>query len=106
MTIVDVNPGVCGLKSKIIAKSEDMQMVKLDIQSDCPHISQMNKELEEVDGFIECFSKFGDSRVYEIAKKYCRHPVCPVPGAILKGIEASIGLALPREVVINIKNED
>ncbi|HHY24230.1 MAG TPA: hypothetical protein GX527_08350 [Clostridiaceae bacterium] len=59
-------------------------------ESNCPYIIKMGDELErleELDGFTEVFSKFGDSRVFEIAKLCCKHAACPVPTAILKGIE-------------------
>ena len=56
----------------------------------------------KVNGYEECFSKLGDSRVYELAKKHCQHAACPVPAAIIKGIEVVCGLALPRDVEIRI----
>jgi hypothetical protein len=62
----------------------------------------MSQELKEVDAFEEYFSKFGNSKVYELAKKFCKHPACPVPSAIIKGIEVACGLALPKDVEITI----
>jgi L-fucose isomerase-like protein len=62
-------------------------------------------ELKEVDGFEECFSKLGDSTVYELAKKYCKHAACPVPSAIVKGIEVACSLALPRDVEFHITKD-
>lgn len=53
-----------------------------------------------------CIKDVYKMTVVEVAKKYCRHPVCPVPTAVLKGIEASIELALSRDVIISIKNKD
>jgi hypothetical protein len=103
MVEVKVNPGVCGLKSVIKVNSEDMQNTRIEIVTDCPNIKPLEQELTEVDGYAECFSKLGESKVYELAKKYCKHPACPVPSAIIKGIEAACGLALPRDVEFKIE---
>src|SRR5689334_10253224 len=102
MVEVKVNPGVCGLKTSIKVKSEDAQTAVIEICTDCPNIKPMEQELKEVDGYEECFSKLGDSKVYELAKKYCRHAACPVPSAIIKGVEVACGLALPKDVEIKI----
>ncbi|MGE4284084.1 MAG: hypothetical protein AB7G87_10230 [Clostridia bacterium] len=102
MVEVKVNPGVCGLNSIINIESEDMQNVELHIQSDCPYIQKMAEELKELDGFNECFAKVGDGQVYQAANKHCKHAACPVPAAIIKGIEVACELALPRNVEISI----
>ena len=106
MVEVKVNPGVCGLKSIIKVNSEDMQNALIEIITDCPNIKPLERELKEVDGFEECFSKLGESKVYELEKKYCKHAACPVPSAIIKGIEVACGLALPKDVEIKIEKID
>ena len=106
MVEVKVNPGVCGLKSIIKVNSEDMQNALIEIITDCPNIKPLEWELKEVDGFEECFSKLGESKVYELGKKYCKHAACPVPSAIIKGIEVACGLALPKDVEIKIEKID
>ena len=102
MVEVKVNPGICGLNTSIKVDSEDMQTAVIEICTDCPNIKPMEQELKEVDGFEVCFSKIGDSVVYELAKKYCKHPGCPVPAAIIKGVEVACALALPKDVEIKI----
>lgn len=102
MTEVKVNAGVCGFQTIIRVTSEDMQTAVIEMDTQCPNLKPMSQELKEVDAFEECFSKFGDSKVYELAKKYCKHPACPVPSAIIKGIEVACGLALPKDVEITI----
>lgn len=105
MVTVRVNPGICGLNSIVKIHSDDMQHALIDIVSDCPSIKSMEQDLKEVDGFEECFSKLGASKVAETAKKYCKHTACPVPCAILKGIEVACGLALPKDVEIKIEKD-
>ncbi len=103
MTKVKVNPGVCGLKTTIDIDTEDMQEVTVKLESDCPYIMQMQNDIVELDGFSEVFAKFGDSKVFEAANKYCKHAACPVPTAIIKGIEKACGLALAKNVEIIIE---
>jgi hypothetical protein len=105
MVEVKVNPGVCGLNTSIKVDSEDMQTAIIEICTDCPNIKPMEQELKEVDGYEVCFSKPGDSKVYELAKKYCRHAACPVPIAIIKGVEVACGLVLPKDVEIKVTKE-
>ena len=105
MTKIDVNPGICGLKTQLIITADDMQIVKVEIQSECPHILKMKEELSELDGYEECFAKYSESTVYKVAEKHCKHLACPVPTAIIKGIEVACGLALPKDVIIHIEKE-
>jgi len=103
MVTVKVDPGICGLKTTVSVTSEDMQTAAVSIESECPSVKQMEEELREVDAYAECFSGFGDSRVYAAAASHCRHVACPVPMAVIKGIEVACGLALPRDVGVGIE---
>jgi hypothetical protein len=102
MVEVKVNPGICGLNTVIKVDSEDMQNAVIEIVTECPNIKPMEQELKEADGYEECFARLGDSMVYQLANKYCKHSACPVPSAIIKGIEVACGLALPKDVDIKI----
>ena len=106
MIIVDVDPGVCGLGSKIKVRSQDMQHATVEIESSCPDIHALAEELGEVDGYKEAFNKVGSSPIYELARKHCKHATCPVPMAIVKGVEAAIGAALPKDVMVKIEKVD
>lgn len=102
MVEVDVNAGICGFHTIIKVDSEDMQNAVVEFITECPNLKPMEQELKEVDGYEECFSKLGESNIYEMAKKYCKHIACPVPSAIIKGVEVACGLALPRDVNIKV----
>lgn len=102
---VNVDPGICGLKSKIKVESTDMMSASVSIESDCPDITQIGKKIGEVDSMKDVFAKLGDSSVYQLGKEFCSHGTCPVPGAILKGVEAACGLALPKDVHISIEKK-
>lgn len=104
MVEVKVNPGICGLESVITFITEETKLVNVKISSECPSIKKMENELTDIDCLQECFSNIGNCRVYKAADKYCKHAACPVPAAIMKGLEVAGGLALPKDVEIKIIN--
>jgi hypothetical protein len=106
MIIVDVDPGVCGLLTTVKVISRDMQYATVEIQSACPDIQNLAGELGEMDGYREVFNKVGDSPIYELARKHCKHAACPVPMAIVKGVESAIGAALPKDVQVRIRKSE
>lgn len=103
MIHLEIDAGVCGMKTVVKAQSEDMQTATLDIDSDCPDIQKAAEELKQINGMQEAFGKIGNTTVYETARKYCKHAACPVPAAIIKATEAACGLALPKDVSITIE---
>ncbi|MBC7765624.1 MAG: hypothetical protein H7Y41_03980 [Hyphomonadaceae bacterium] len=105
MATIKVNPGICGLLSTFTIQADDEQMVSIKIRSDCPHVLAMQAELVDLDGYAECFSNILDSTIYKVANDYIRHIACPVPAAIIKGMEVACGLALPKDVEIGISND-
>ena len=105
MVIVKVNSGICGFSSTVKLTSEDMSAAQINFQTECPNLKPMQDELKEADAFQECFAKVGESPVFHLARKYCKHAACPVPTAIIKGIEVACNLALPADVKIEIEKE-
>ncbi|WP_319478327.1 DUF6951 family protein [Marispirochaeta aestuarii] len=98
MIRLELDPGICGLKTRIEASSEDGRLVRLGIESQCPSIQALEESLEEVDAYQVCFADFRDSPVYKAAGEHFKHAACPVPSAIIKAVEAAAGLALPKDV--------
>jgi len=105
MTKIEVNPGVCGFTSTITVKPAKKHLVQINFVTDCPSIKPLEQELTEADGLKECFAKIGESNIYEVFRKYCKHAACPLPSAIIKGIEVASGLALPKDVEIKISKD-
>ncbi len=105
MITVTVNAGACGMKTVIRAKSDDMQKAAVSIDSGCPAIQKIAAEIGEIDAMSEVFGKVGETSIYEISRRYCRHAACPVPAAVIKAVEAACGLALPKDVRIDIEKE-
>lgn len=106
MIHVNVDPGICGFKTEIGVCSADLQDATITFKTECPNLKPLEQELTEADGYQECFAQIGSGAVYERVRKYCRHAACPIPAAIIKGIEAACGLALPKDVHIEISKAD
>ena len=105
MATVEVDAGVCGFVSSVKVTPIDRKTVAIEFRTACPNLKPLEEELQQATGFKECFAKVGDSGIYETFRKYCKHPACPVPLAVIKGIEVASGLALPRDVDIKISKE-
>jgi hypothetical protein len=105
MIIVTVDAGACGMKTVIRARSGDMQKAEVSIESACPSIQKIAAEISEIDAMAEVFGKIGETSVYEVSRRYCKHAACPVPAAVIKAVEAACGLALPSGVSIDIEKE-
>ena len=103
MITVTVNPGICGLSTVITAESEDQMTATIKVESQCQNIREMGEIIKEVNAFSECFAKICETQIYAAANRHCRHPVCPVPCAVIKAVEAACGLALPQDVTIEIR---
>jgi hypothetical protein len=103
LATVEVLPGICGLKTKLIITADEEQLVQVEIHSECPLIAAMQKDLKNLDGYSECFAKYSSSTVYSTAEKNIKHLACPVPTAIIKGMEVACGLALPKNVAFVIE---
>lgn len=100
---VTVNPGVCGFKTVIVSRAEDRRHASLEIKTECPNLKPIESEIVTADAYKEVFAKVGHSGIYASVAKHSKHSACPVPMAIVKGIEAACGLALPRDVKVEVK---
>ena len=105
MKVTKVAAGICGFHSEISASSQEGRQVDIVFRTDCPNLKPLEEELTQVDAFKECFAKVGDSPVFHLARKYCKHAACPVPTAIIKAVEVAGKLALPKDVVIEFVDD-
>lgn len=102
MVKVDVDPGVCGMPATINIKQSGPMAVDVALQSTCQHVDSMNRELRCIDAYHECFKMHHNSQILEMASKYCQHFSCPIPIAIIKGIEVEVGISKPKDITIKI----
>jgi hypothetical protein len=106
MAKVIVDAGICGFTTTIRTSSNDGQTVMVRLETDCPNLARLAEEPIEVDAYSECLVKFGESPLFETLRNHCKHPGCPVYSGIIKGIEVSAGLALPKDVSISVSSDD
>ena len=103
-----INAGVCGFRTTVIARSDDLQNVSLTIESDCEKIRGVSEGLAAtIDAYQEIGAGF-DGAVYTAAlarlKGCCAG--CVVPCGIFKTVQVAGAVALPAPVAIDIENED
>ena len=101
MTRVEVNPGICGLKTTIEA-AMDGETCHIRVESACPSIQKLAEALTEVSPFDEISFHQSVPETIKAGMQYCPHAACPVPVGILKAVEVEAGLALPADVSIKV----
>ena len=99
-TIID--PGICGFTTTVEVTTASKRNCSVNIESECPHIQKLASVLTEVDPFKEISFRGEGPTVLKLGMEYCSHPACTVPVGIIKAIEVEAGLALPRNVIIQI----
>ncbi|MDR0508696.1 MAG: hypothetical protein LBG63_02560 [Candidatus Methanoplasma sp.] len=99
-----VEPGVCKLKTIIIAKADpETFLVEFSIQSECPNVTKLAAAVKPICPYTEVEAKLNNTAVYNLAGDHLPHAACPVPCALMKSLEAAAGLALKRDVHIKLE---
>jgi hypothetical protein len=99
---VTVEAGVCGYKAAITAEKTSGYNVRIEIESDCPHVQKIAPEPLDVDAIKQIGLRGGLPSLLEGAYACCAHAACPVPSALIKAVEVAAGLALPGDVTMKI----
>ncbi|MEZ5125875.1 MAG: hypothetical protein R2826_06460 [Thermoleophilia bacterium] len=102
MATAEIDSGICGFGAVVHARAEG-KVVRIEIDSDCPHVRALAAELTEVSPFAEISFRGEGPQTFRVAAKHLAHAACPVPVGIIKAIEVEAGLALPKEA--NIRPE-
>ncbi len=102
MSKVKVSAGICGFTALIKAKKRKDGKIALKITSNCNEVKELADALRTVE-LKEAFRKICENPIYKAATQHHLHPACPVPSAILKAIEVEAGLAIPKDVSIEIE---
>jgi hypothetical protein len=104
-TKAKVDPGPCGFVTVIEAKKVAPQHVYVSITSDCESIKKLSS-IGIIDAANDLYGSYGKSKVYIKSAECIKHVACPVPCAILKAVEVEAGLAVPKDVVIELVHEE
>lgn len=107
MTKVTINPGICGLITKVSAEADEDYGVKLHITSACKSVQEMYEALgEDYDAMEEVLVKPGEGSFYGYASQHFpAHAACPVISGIIKCMEAECKLGLKAPVSIEFVEE-
>lgn len=103
MTEVDLDPGICGMRSKIRCYSDDGQNVTLTVETNCKALATAIEQVAIIDAYEAVFPKQGVSKILTAVQTHCTHTACPAAPAVLKGIEVECGLALPKDFGATIR---
>lgn len=105
MAKAEINAGICGLKTTVLAQANGDGTIHLTIESDCKAVCKLGDQLKDVDPYREFTWRRGGPMTLQMAPQCLSHPACPVPSGIIKAIEVEAGLALPADVSIKVSKE-
>ena len=100
-----INAGVCGFRTTVLARSDDLQNVSLTIESDCEKIRGVAEGLAApIDAYQEIGAGF-DGAVYTavLARLSGCCAGCVVPCGIFKTVQVAGAVALPAPAAIDIE---
>ncbi len=104
MAKVTAKAGICNFVAVIDAlKNEETEMIDVKFKTTCPNFKHLEDKVHEFDGISVCFEKIGTGEIYDLFREKCPHNTCTFPAAMLKAIEVAEGLALPKDVSIQIE---
>ena len=103
-----INAGVCGFHTTIVARSDDMQMVTLEIETECEKIRGLTEALVAP---IDAYQEIGDGFDGVVLKAAHAHlkgccAGCAVPSGIFKTVQVAGGVALPAPISITIERSE
>lgn len=109
MTKVKIFAGICGFTTLVQGEDKGGYKAVIEIESECPNWKRVNEVLggKEINVMGELFKdkKNGtlNSKVFEVALGTIPHVSCPVISGVLKNLEVSVGLALPKDATITFE---
>ena len=103
---VKISAGICGFDTIVHAEDQTGYRASFRLDTECPNWKKVDQILggKELNIMTELFKdkKTGtlNSQVLAVSLKTIPHVSCPVTSAILKALEVSVGLALPKDATI------
>jgi hypothetical protein len=103
-----ISAGVCGFHTTVEARSDDMQMVSLQMASECEKIRGLAEALTApIDAYQEIGDGF-DGVVLTAARAHLKGCCagCAVPSGIFKSVQVAGGVALPAPISMTIERSE
>ena len=107
---VKISAGICGFGTIVHAEGQTGYKASFRLDTECPNWKKVDQILggKELNIMTELFKdkKTGtlNSQVLDVSLKTIPHVSCPVVSGILKALEVSVGLALPKDATITFKD--
>lgn len=106
MARAEIDAGICGFKTTVLAQPNGDGTIHLQIASECKAVCKLADQIQDVDPFGEAFwRRKTPTGIHQLAPQCLSHPACPVPSGIIKAIEVAAGLALPADVSIKVSKD-
>lgn len=109
MVNVEISSGICGFTTIVYAEDQTGYKASFQLESECPNWKKVNNILggKILNVMTELFKEKAtgtlNSQVLDISLRTIPHVSCPVISGILKALEVSVGLALPKDAAIKFK---
>ena len=109
MVKVEIVAGICGFTTIVEAKDKGEYKASFRLESECQNWKKVDDLLggKDLNMMTELFkdkkTEMLNSEVIDISLKTIPHVSCPVISGILKALEVSAGLALPKDASISFK---
>lgn len=109
LVTVEVDSGICGFTTLIHAEDKTQFKASFRLETACPNWKKIDAILggKDLDVMRELFKNketgVVESQIFDVSLKTLPHVSCPVISGILKALEVSVGLALPKNATITFK---
>ena len=110
MATVEIKSGICGFSTVVHAEDKTGYKAAFRLETECPNWKKVDEILggKELNVMGELFRNRAtgdlDSQVLEVSLKTIPHVSCPVISGLLKALEVSVGMALPKDATIQFKD--
>lgn len=106
-TRLEIDPGICGFPLTACVSTDDQQHVKIELESECQSIQELKARWDEL-GPIDAIAELApdESVILKAARSLLQSKgcceACVVPIGIVKAVQVTAGLALPKDVSIKM----
>lgn len=103
----EIQAGICGFRTRATASCDDSQHVTFEVASDCQKIAGLGQRLAAA-GAVDAYSEI-DARTGSVLLATARDVLtgccagCAVPVGLFKTMQVAAGLALPKDIAINLE---
>jgi hypothetical protein len=101
-----ISPYSAPIETGFLSKETRTHLKNLEINTRCENIQKLAQELKVVDPTEEISFRGKGPKTLRMATKHCKHAACPVPSGIIKSVEVSSGLALPKDSSIQVSQAE